>query len=119
MEAIADLVGILVVMSTTSVFVVLALRNMAQDRPKVWRSAAQDTADLVARWAVWIAVALTSMYGLWSVLDRWGLAGIGLVLGTPLLLSVAAAVMLGWRRWTRSPGRPPRRSTVYLRSSPK
>ena len=99
MEAIAELVGILVVISTTSLFAVLSLRNVLQDRPKAWRSAVQDTAEIVTRWAVWLAVVLTLAYALWSIHDRWGVLGIGLVLGAPLLLGAVAGVVLCLCYW--------------------
>ena len=102
MEAIADLVGLLVVMCTTSLFVVLLLRNVLQDRRKAWRSAAHDTANIVTRWAVWLAVVPTLGYALWSIHERWGVLGIGLVLGVPLLLGAVAGAMLGLCYWRLS-----------------
>ena len=119
MEVITDLVGILVVMSSTSLFVVLSIRNVAQDQPRAWRAAAQESADVVSRWAVWVAVALTSAYGLWSAHDRWGLVWIGLALAVPISLGAATAATLGLQQRRRSSERPSRQSNIYLRSSPR
>ena len=99
MEALVDLIALLVVMASASLVPILSIRNVLRNRFKPWRSAVQETSEIMARWAVWIAVVLMYAYSLWSTYDRWGpLSTAVWAMGAPLLLGgVAGGLMISKR----------------------
>ena len=72
MEEITTLVTPLVLPLAISVVPVLYVVNVAKDRPRPLREAVDAAPTQVARWVLWLALALTVVYSVLYTLDRWG-----------------------------------------------
>ncbi|MDE0132222.1 MAG: hypothetical protein OXQ32_08185 [bacterium] len=105
MESINSLVALFVLTATLSLVPVLYLYYVVKGRPRPLRSAVHKTQEIVARWAVWLVLALATLYGLEVMIDRWGLLlVIATMCGFPAAFGVVALAMLGWRKRFRPGG---------------
>ena len=102
MEEITTLVTPLVLPLTISVVPVLYVVNVAKDRPRPLREAVDTAPTQVARWVLWLALALTVVYSVLYTLDRWGAWALAALFGAPLVgFSVALLVVRMWKKRRR------------------
>ena len=85
MEEITTLVAPLVLPLTISVVPILYVVNVAKDRQRPLREAVDAAPTHVARWVLWLALALTVIYSVLYTLDRWGAGALAALFFSPLV----------------------------------
>ena len=99
MQAINEMTAVFVLTATVASVPIMYLVNVIKDRSRPLRSAVDSVQAIVARWAVWLALILTTIYGLLVGIDRWGLwIMLILLLGPSALFGVMMLVVRIWRK---------------------
>ncbi|MCY3649501.1 MAG: hypothetical protein OXG40_07160 [Acidimicrobiaceae bacterium] len=107
MEEISTLVSPLVLPLTVSVVPVLYVVNVAKDRPRPLREAVDTAPTHVARWVLWLALALTVVYSVLYTLDRWGAWALAALFFSPLVgVTLALPVVKTWKKLRRGAALP-------------
>lgn len=112
MEEITTLVTPLVLPLTISVVPILYVVNVAKDRQRPLREAVDAAPTHVARWVLWLALALTVVYSVLYTLDRWGAWALAALFFSPLVgVILALPVVKIWKKRRRGAALPESPST--------
>ena len=104
MEEITTLVATLVLLAILTALPICYVVNVAKDRQRPLRTAVDKAQTLVASGAVWLALILVALFGLFESIDRWGVRVLlGLLLGPSVVLGAVLAVVMIWRERRRAP----------------
>lgn len=112
MEEITTLASTLVLPLTISVVPVLYVVNVAKDRPRPLREAVDAAPAHVARWVLWLALALTVVYSVLYTLDRLGAWALAALFFSPFVgVALALPVVKMWKKLRRGAAGPEPPST--------
>ena len=113
MEEITTLVATLVLPAIITAVPICYVVNVAKDRQRPLRTAVDKAQTVVASGAVWLALILVALYGLFESIDRWGVRVLlGLLLGPSVVLGAVLAVVMIWRERRREAAAPESSSSV-------